>query len=182
MRPLAACLRLPPLWPLSLHCGGVNTRSHATKFQMAPGFLVPGSAILFSRPPVRPECSSVHLYTSPRMAYAVSPRQDHFPAHISRRHCRLAPRQGCLSRPNAPAHALSTGHGVPAQPGQVPPVSLPVRCLAGCAIAPSVGSLASSSGRTDERLPHGPVFAPRLNCHTPSTRAAVWGDQLCVPD
>ena len=163
------------------HRRGVYPYPDAAQSLPLPRLLIPGPAVLFSRPSLRPQCPSVYFYAGPRVASPLPVGQGDLISSLLGRHCHLAPGSRHITGPGPAGYDLSAGYGFPPQPREVPPVSLSVSGLAGCPLVASDGPLASScrGSRGDPSHSSGPLAGP--SDHPPTDRAIGGSRQLRVP-
>ena len=163
------------------HRRGVYPYPDAAQSLPLPRLLIPGPAVLFSRPSLRPQCRSVYFYAGPRVASPLPAGQGELPSRLLGRHCHLAPGSRHITGPGPAGYGLSAGYGFPPQPREVPPVSLSVGGLAGRPLVASDGPLASScrGSRGDPSHSSGPLAGP--SGQPPTDRAIGGSRQLRVP-
>ena len=163
------------------HLRGVYPYPDAAQSLPLPRLLVPGPALLFSRPSLRPQCRSVYFYAGPRVSSPLPAGQGDLPSRLLGRHCHLAPGSRHITGPGTAGYGLSAGYGFPPQPREVPTVSLSVGGLAGRPLVTSDGPLAFScrGSRGDPSRSSGPLAGP--SGHPPTDRAIGGSHQLRVP-
>ena len=163
------------------HRRGVYPYPNEAQSLPLPGLLVPGPAVLFSRPSLRPQCRSVYFYAGPRMASPLPARQGDLPSRLLGRHCHLAPGSRHITGPGPTGYGVSPGYGFPPQSREVSSVSLSVGGLVGHPLVTSDGPLASSSRGSGGDPSHssGPLAGP--SDYPPTGRTIGGSHQFRVP-
>ena len=163
------------------HRRGVYPYPNEAQSLPLPGLLVPGPAVLFSRPSLRPQCRSVYFYAGPRVASPLPARQGDLPSRLLGRHCHLAPGSRHITGPGPTGYGISPGYGFPPQSREVSSVSLSVGGLVGHPLVASDGPLASSCRGSGGDPSHSsdPLAGP--SDYPPTGRAIGGSHQLRVP-
>ena len=163
------------------HLRGVYPYPDAAQSLPIPRLLVPGPAVLFSRPSLRPQCRSVYFYAGPHVASPLPAGQRDFPSRLLGRHCHLAPGSRHVTSPGTAGYGVSAGYGFPTQPREVTTISFSVGGLAGRPLVASDRPLASSSRGSRSDPSHGSGSPSGPPGHPQTDRAVGGSHQLRVP-